>query len=152
MDFSMPKDLVIYHCVRDFYYHNDHVEEFYPLEKAMRYLEIGTDLDLLQKSYEYFFGRVLKDPDGRSFGLAKAGARRSRIGIGELRDGKARADESAEFAHKMWKQCSAAIFELQSRLDKINDEWEKNTPCRTPPGWENTMMRRSGRIRHMQTS
>ena len=125
MNFSMPKDLVIYHCVRDFYYHNDRVEEFYPLEKAMRYLGIGTDPDLLQKSYEHFFGQVIKDPDGRSFGLIKSASKRSRIGIGELREEKARADESAEFANDMWKQCAAAVFDLQGRLARIDEEWEK---------------------------
>ncbi len=125
MAFSMPRDLVIYHCVRDFYYHNDHAEDFYPLEKAARYLGIGTDMDLLQKSYEHFFGRVLKDPDGRSFGLAKSSSKRMQIGIRELREGKASADEAAEFAHRMWKDCSAAVFNLQSRLDRIDGEWEK---------------------------
>ena len=125
MNFSMPKDLVIYHCVRDYYYHNDHVEDFYPLEKAMRYLGIGTDIDLLQKSYEHFFGRVIKDPDGRSFGFVKTLAKRSRIGIRELQEGKAKADEAAEFSRSMWQQCSTAVFDLQGRLDRINDEWEK---------------------------
>ncbi|MBP3880330.1 MAG: hypothetical protein J6D46_08445 [Lachnospiraceae bacterium] len=125
MDFSMPKDLVIYHCVRDFYYHNDHAEEFYPLEKAMHYLGVGTDIDLLQKSYEHFFTRVIKDPDGRSFGLVKHLAMKEQTGIGGLLEEKARADESAEFAHRMWRECSAAVFELQGRLDRIDDEWEK---------------------------
>ena len=91
----------------------------------MRYLGIGTDLDLLQKSYEHFFGQVIKDPDGRSFGLIKSASKRSRIGIGELREEKARADESAEFANDMWKQCAAAVFDLQGRLARIDEEWEK---------------------------
>ncbi len=71
MEFVMPQDLVIYHCVKDSYIHVPELEEFYPLEKAMEFLGVSTDVEAMEKSYKAFYEYVVCDENGRSYAKDK---------------------------------------------------------------------------------
>jgi hypothetical protein len=135
MTFPMPQDEVVFHCVRDLYYHIRKLEEFYPLQDAMKELGVETDLDTLQKSYRHFWKDVVSEENGESFALSKALLMKKNLTVPELlekvqetnrqlradldqaADGWKKSSESAEYANRMWKECAQAVSELNSRMN-----------------------------------
>ena len=54
-EFPVPRDLVVYHAIRDSYYHLPELERVLPLTEAIALVGIETEQEILQKSYEHFF-------------------------------------------------------------------------------------------------
>lgn len=139
MDFPMPQELVVYHCIRDLYYHLEELEEFYPLQEAMKFLGITTDLETLQTGYLSFWHDVVREKDGSSFALSKALLLKGTYGekdipqmlenerkentelrqkLQDASDGWKKSSEATEYAHRMWKECSQAVSELNAKLTR----------------------------------
>ena len=112
-DFPMPEELVLYHCIRDAWYHVEGLEELVPLTEAVKLLGIRTGRDVLQKSYEAFFGHVVSDEKGESFAIAKHSALKKHFGA----RGGAAAEGTAEEA---WRESGEAIRVLNGKVDSLN--------------------------------
>lgn len=112
-DFPMPEELVLYHCVRDAWYHVEGLEDLLPLTEAVKLLGIKTGRDVLQRSYEAFFGHVVSDEKGESFAIAKHSALKKHFGA----RGMSEAEGSAETA---WRESGEAIKVLNGKVDALN--------------------------------
>lgn len=60
-------------------------EEFYPLQKALYYLNVNSDIELLDKLCGSFFTSVLKDKSG-CYAMDKVYARKSRIIVEDMKE------------------------------------------------------------------
>lgn len=127
MDFVMPQELVVYHCVYDAYLHHPELEEFYPFEKVLDCLEITTDRETLDESYQHFFDYVICDEEGRSYGKDKYLCLKSTF--------------ATEYLLEEWQKCAAewkAAVQANEQLDKelahAHEEWQK---CAAE--WENAV-------------
>lgn len=130
-EFPVPMDLVIYHCIRDAYFHIDGLEEFYPLASAMQYLGVTAPMDELEKAYTNFYSYVIKEEDGSSY------ANRKNLNLmGTVRYD---SDESTSvntkelvkmqlalsFAEKNWKEACQANAVLSQQIYPLQQEVEK---------------------------
>ncbi len=112
-DFPLPEDLVLYHCIRDAWYHIDGLEELLPLSEALRLIGVKTSAGELQKSYEAFFGHVVSDEKGESFAIAKHSALKKHYGA----RGGAEISGTAENA---WRESEEAVKVLNEKIDALN--------------------------------
>ncbi|HUM83173.1 MAG TPA: hypothetical protein PLN48_05280 [Lachnospiraceae bacterium] len=133
MDFPMPQDLVIFHCIRDIYYHIPNLEDFFPLTDAAKFLGIETDPEILQKSYEHFFNYVISEKDGRSFAAIKRAALKNCVQADSiLKDNEQlgkelkrvteewkSSAETASFTGRMWQQTDQALNEIQRKNQQL---------------------------------
>lgn len=113
--FPVPRDLVVYHAVRDSYYHIPEMEALLPLREAMDLLEVETDPDILQKSYEHFFFSYVYGSDCDA-------------GISVLTDRKKidyLANERTLTAERMWKENERAVIVQRTRIDDLTKELEE---------------------------
>ncbi|MCI1726468.1 MAG: hypothetical protein LKM35_02090 [Lachnospiraceae bacterium] len=131
MKFSMPKDLVIYHSVHDLYYHIDGLEEFYPIASAMDYLGVRTDIRKLEASYIHFWNHVILEADGSSLALGKQSLLKPHLSASaeieeteKIRNQYTEVRKSALLSAKMWRTCSQAIEEMQTKVARF-DQTEK---------------------------
>lgn len=122
MTFVMPKDLVLFHCLRDAYYHITGLEELVPLRSALKLLGIKTDMHVMQRSYEHFFEYVITDPDGTSFAVAKHSALKGSSKLSDLRRPPITGKEQGGTAYDMWRECDRAVAVLQSRIGRLETE------------------------------
>lgn len=67
----LPAELVLYHCIRDEYFHNEKLQEIVPLEKALSVLGIVKDAKKMDQAYKNFFAKVIHDDNGKSFAEMK---------------------------------------------------------------------------------
>lgn len=118
MDFVMPQDLVVYHCVYDAYLHHPEFESFYPFEKVLKYLCITADVRQLETSYKHFFDYVVSDADGRSYSKDKYRC---------LKIAHKTEHILKEWQHcaEAWKSAVEANDRLQEELAYTKKEWEK---------------------------
>ena len=122
MTFIMPRDLVLYHCIRDAYYHIAGLEELMPLRNALKLLGIKTDMRIMQRSYEHFFEYVITEPDGTSFAVAKHSALKGHTDLKDLRKPVMPSGNSGGTAYDMWRECDRAVAVLQGRIGKLETE------------------------------
>ncbi|MDO4804706.1 MAG: hypothetical protein Q4A32_07790 [Lachnospiraceae bacterium] len=111
-EFPIPRDLVVYHAIRDSYYHIPEMEALLPLREAMEILGVGTELDILQKSYEHFFFRYVYGSD-------------SKAGLSVLTDRKKieyLANERTLLAERMWKENERAVITQRTQIDELTRE------------------------------
>ena len=125
MDFAMPADLVLYHCVRDAWYHIPELEDLLPLAAAMRLLGVKTDLHVLQRSYEHFYNYVITDPGGLSFAAAKRAALKAHTDLTELKRPRIPSAGEGSTAEEMWRDCSEAVAVLQGRIGRLKAELDE---------------------------
>lgn len=129
-EIPIPKDLAVYHCVRDVYFHMEGLEAFYPLQEAIRFLKIDTDLELLEDAYKKFYMYVIKEKDGSSFGLTKSMNLMGTVSYDENAAGNANAKEKMQmelalaFAEKNWKEACQANAVLSQQIPKLEQEIE----------------------------
>ncbi|MCR5294308.1 MAG: class I SAM-dependent methyltransferase [Lachnospiraceae bacterium] len=114
-DFPLPQDLLLYHCLRDAYYHLEGLEELLPLGELLQIAGIRTPQKILQKSYEAFFGHVVSDEKGESFAIAKHSALKKHYGV------RGPAPEAGT-AEEAWRASGEAIKALNSKIDRLNQE------------------------------
>jgi hypothetical protein len=122
MTFVMPRDLVLYHCLRDAYYHISGLEELLPLKDALRLLGIKMDMHVMQRSYEHFFEYVITEPDGTSFAVAKHSSLKDHTDLADLRKPAIPAGAMGDTAYDMWRECDRAVAVLQGRIGKLEAE------------------------------
>ena len=122
MTFIMPRDLVLYHCLRDAYYHIAGLEELLPLKNALKLLGIRTDMHVMQRSYEHFFEYVITEPDGTSFAVAKHSSLKEHTDLKDLRKPAIPSGSMGGTAYDMWRECDRAVAVLQGRIGKLNAE------------------------------
>ena len=67
----IPVDIVLYHCIRDAYLHDERMNAFFPLEDAMIEVGVIDRQDIMEGAYCRFFEHVISDDCGRSFALDK---------------------------------------------------------------------------------
>lgn len=133
--FPMPRELVLFHCIRDLYFHLPSLEKFYPLKEAMEYLRIRCPQEMLDEAYGKFHHYVICENDGASFAGAKAGALKERRDVQYYMNDAAYArreweqcarnwqgavQRNAEI-EKYWQQASQANYQLNARLVKAED-------------------------------
>lgn len=118
MDFVMPLELVIYNCIDNLYLKNKQVEEFYPRDKALEYLGVYIEQDILKASYAEFFNYIIKDEDGRSYANDKITCLKPLDTIQGIR-------EEWENCAEKWKTTSALLEEREKELIEARREWQK---------------------------
>lgn len=118
MDFVMPLELVIYNCIDNLYLKNKQVEEFYPRDKALEYLGVYIEQDILKASYAEFFNYIIKDEDGRSYANDKITCLKPLDTIQGIR-------EEWENCAEKWKSTSAMLEEREKELNEVRREWQK---------------------------
>ena len=118
MNFTMPKELVVYHCIKDGYLHNPDFERFYSFQKVLILFEFKTKEEVLEKSYKQFFNYVITNEDGKSYIKNKYQCLKTARPVSEiLKEWEKCAEE--------WKKAVEANQELDKRLKYVNTEWEK---------------------------
>ncbi len=125
MTFVMPRDLVLYHCVRDAYYHIEGLGELVPLPGLMSALGVRTDLNALQRSYEHFFDYVISESDGTGFATIKRMTLKAHTGLDEFWDTDVHGIKAAlrkNTAYDMWRECDKTVAVLQGRIGKLEEE------------------------------
>lgn len=118
VDFVMPKDLVIYHCIYDAYIHNQGLEEFYSMDKVLQLLDIKTSREDLEKNYEHFFNFVICDENGESYAKDKFKCLKPSYSVPHI------AKEWQNCAGE-WQRAVEANLKIQQELDESRKEWEK---------------------------
>lgn len=71
-DFPVPIDVVLYHCILDFYLHYEKAEELLSLDEAMHVLGVECGREYLDKTYRSFYNYVIKDEQQEGYALMKA--------------------------------------------------------------------------------
>ena len=122
MTFVVPKDLVLYHCLRDAYYHIAGLGELLPLKSALKILGIKTDMHVMQRSYEHFFEYVITEPDGTSCAVAKQSSLKEHTELKDLRKPAIPSGNMGGTAYDMWRECDRAVAVLQGRIGKLEKE------------------------------
>ncbi len=112
LEYPMPAELVIFHCIRDLYYHIEGLEEFYPLADALKLLDIQTDETILQESYLKYWHSIIRD--GESYGYAD----RKAVALKNVRSRKKVLDDLDDF--------SRHFYEAQKRLDILDKNFLGN--------------------------
>lgn len=127
MDFIMPQDLVVYHCMYDAYLHHPEFEEFYPVCKAMEHLGIAVEREKLEENYQHFFNYVISDEEGRSYGRDKYSCLKNAFRTDYIL-------EEWEKCAAQWKAAAQANEQLDAELAHAREEWQK---CAKE--WENAV-------------
>ena len=118
MEFKIPKDLAVYHCIRDGYMHNPELEQFYPFHKVMEFLGIESSEEVLEQSYCHFYDYVISDEQGRSYAKDKYCCLKNIRKIDEvMKEWEKCADN--------WKAAVAANQDLEEKLKNAKAEWQK---------------------------
>ena len=71
-DFTIPLDVVAYHCLLDAYIHCKKLREIVELEQVLRELGIQSSQEKLHESYISFYRNVMYDKEGKGFASAKS--------------------------------------------------------------------------------
>ena len=112
-EFSIPRDLVVYHAIRDSYYHIPELEHVLPLAEAVASFGVNISTEILQKSYEHFFFRYV-------YG--------SEAGLSPLTDRKkidCLANERTLLAERMWKENERAVLTQRAEIERLTHEAEE---------------------------
>lgn len=112
-EFPVPRDLVVYHAVRDSYYHIPELESVLPLAEAVKILGIESDPEILQKSYEHFFFSYVY---GSETGLSVLTDRKK---IDRL------ANERTLLAERMWQENERAVVRQRAEIERLTNELEE---------------------------
>lgn len=124
-EFPIPQELAIYHCIRDSYLHLSELEEFYPLQNAMEFLNVKSEMKELEKAYVTFFKSVIREKDGSSFAEEKITCLKGKRSIKEYIEDNKYAHEEWEKCANNWKASSQEGDKLKEENKKIRQEWEK---------------------------
>lgn len=116
--FSMPRELVVFHCIRDLYFHIPALENFYPLKEVLGYLKIEYSKEKLDDLYRNFHHYVICENDGASFAGAKAAA------LKEKRDVQYYIQDAA-YARSEWEQCARNWQGAVQRNAEIESSWQQ---------------------------
>lgn len=117
---GFPYELLVYHCIRDMYYHIHQLENFLPLQEVMDYLQITIPIDAMEEAYKNFHKHVIAEKDGKSFAGTKSGSLKESKNVQEILD-------ELQHAHKEWEACAnnwKAAAQSRDEIAKINDEME----------------------------
>lgn len=68
----VPNDVVLYHCIHNFYENYPDMENVLSFEEAMKYIGVISDNDTLEKTYLSFYNYVTFDGEEEGFALMKA--------------------------------------------------------------------------------
>ena len=117
-DFPIPEDLVIYYNIRDMYHHIREFEEFYPLKKAIEFLEIELSESKMEKAIKHFFNYVYIDKNGAGYGLSKF---MNEKGIKTVSD----IQKSEEETRIGWEKCSQELLEKTAILNVFEKNWRE---------------------------
>lgn len=71
-NFPVPVDVVLYHCIHNFYEHYPEMEDVVSFNDAMECVGVISDMDALEKTYRSFFDYVISDGSEEGFALMKA--------------------------------------------------------------------------------
>lgn len=118
MDFAMPRDFVVYHCIYDGYLHHPELETFYPFAQVLEFLHIKTPKEAMEQSYEHFFNYVISDEEGKSYAKDKFGCLKHSQSIRYM------AKEWEKCAEE-WRKASKENERLTGELDHARKEWEE---------------------------
>lgn len=123
----LPKDLVIFHCIQNLYFHIQGLEEFYSLDKAMDYLNVTIPKEALERACNQFFHYVITEPDGYSFAGTKQVCLKGETDVQYY-------IEDAKKAHEGWKECAdnwkstvKAYDDLQKTCNDIERFWKQSS-------------------------
>ena len=115
-EFPVPRDLVVYHAIRDSYYHIAELESVLPLAEAADIAGIEAPLSSLQKSYEHFFFNYVYGRDS-SEGLSP---------LADHRKIESLANERTLLAERMWKENERAVILQRTEIDRLTKELEES--------------------------
>lgn len=123
----LPKELVVFHCIKDLYLHIHGLEKFYPLQKAMEYLEIDESVETLDGACKQFFHNVISEEDGRSFAGAKHLSLRGERDVQDIVEDSKNAHQEWLVCAKHWEDAVKANKELQKVCDEIEQYWKQSS-------------------------
>ncbi len=121
----LPKELIIFHCIKDLYIHIHGLEEFFPLQKAMDYLEISNTEETLDYACKHFFHNVVTEPDGKSFAGTKQVCLQGEQDVQYYIEDAKHAHEEWAICAKNWQDAVKAYDELKKSHKEIEDYWKQ---------------------------
>ena len=110
----IPRDLVLYHCIRDEYLHNERLEAFYPLEDALLAIGVVDRPQIMEQAYHNFFNHVISERDGRSFALGKLSCLKAEH---EAQDNRLDDERRQHLEHEK--------NVMEQELTHVKREWDK---------------------------
>lgn len=126
-DKPLPRDLVVYHCIRDVYFHISKLEEFVSLQEVMDTLGIQTEIEVMEKAYRHFHSYVVKEADGKSFGAMKAGALKGTRDAQELQKEIDSLKAQLRECEKNWQECAENWKASVKANDEISAYWKESS-------------------------
>ena len=123
----LPRDLVIFHCIHNLYLHILHLEEFYPLHRALEFLHITIGQEVLQQACSSFFHSVISEEDGKSFASAKQVCLKEERDVQYYIEESKNAHEQWEICANNWKSAVKSYDELQATCNEIERYWKQST-------------------------
>ncbi|MDD3277366.1 MAG: hypothetical protein PHG16_00575 [Lachnospiraceae bacterium] len=117
---SFPYELLIYHCIRDMYYHIQQLESFITLQEVLKYVKVTVPIEALEQAYKNFHRYVISEKNGKSFAGTKSGSLKNSQNVQETL-------EELKHAHQEWELCAnnwKAAAQSRDEIAKINDEIE----------------------------
>lgn len=126
-DKPLPRDLVIYHCLRDVYFHIPGLEEFAPLAGLMERLGVRTPVEAMESAYRRFHSYVVKEADGKSFGAIKAAALKETRSALELLEEMDSLRQKLAECEKNWQECAKNWEDSVRANEEISAHWKESS-------------------------
>lgn len=123
-DCRIPKNLVVFHCIRDAYLHLSKLEKFVPLSEAMHILDIEESVEMMDESYHKFYEHVVEEKNGLSFAKKKFECLKEMKTLPELREDYMHALSEWEMCANNWKLSSKENERLNLEIATVRHEWE----------------------------
>lgn len=127
--FPVPRDLVVYHCINDLYYHIPKLQKLVTVERAMELAKVTLPIKAMYQAYVNFHSSIIRESDGRSYGGKKARALKSSMSEAELAAHYQEALESIGQLKQLnaqmetyWRDCSQANAKLTAKINSLKDE------------------------------
>lgn len=128
----IPRNIVVYHCIRELYEHNSGLEKFFPFNDALQIVNCIKSIDLLENAYWQFFDYVNGSSIDMTFSTKKENCLKKTKYIEDVKQHKLVLE--AELVNSInenikinsyWQECSQANAQLNFELQKYKELLEK---------------------------
>lgn len=135
----IPRNIVVYHCIRELYEHNSGLEKFFPFKDALEIVNCIKSIDLLENAYWQFFEYVNGSTMEMTFSKKKVNCLKRTENIEDFKQHKrvleAELIKSINENTKIsvyWQECSQANAKLSSELQNYKELVEKQNESIEP--------------------
>lgn len=124
---ELPRDLVIYHCIKDLYLHIHGLEAFFSMDRVVKYLKIQTPIEYLEQACKNFYHYVITDENGASFAGTKQVCLCEEMDVQHLVADLRHAHQEWEQCANYWKATVKAYDDLQKTCNEIESYWRQSS-------------------------